>query len=239
MMCFTICSDKSCPVNGKDHMKILHTYIVKDLIDPSLQERRIYRKNRDHSPKCHACRKGYCMFFRNTHIKKTLREFLPESVQSGSIWHSSCNSNYFFVLLCQRTYCTGKMIRICRRCFCCKRSATLDVKRTCSVKTLRMGRCRSIASAFFCKDMDNNRSLHSLCLIKKLHHLAHIMAIYRSQISQPHIFKKHSGNDQLLDAALGLSDRIYHGGSNMGNLFECFCHADLHSCISLSCTQSA
>ena len=87
--------------------------------------------------------------------------------------------------------------------------------------------------------MDNNRSLHSLCLIKKLHHLAHIMAIYRSQISQPHIFKKHSGNDQLLDAALGLSDRIYHGGSNMGNLFECFCHADLHSCISLSCTQSA
>ena len=81
--------------------------IVEDLINSSLQKRRIDRKNRDHSSKSQPCRKGYRMLFRNPHVKKTLREFLPEPVQSGSIWHSSSNSNYIFVILCLRKYCTG------------------------------------------------------------------------------------------------------------------------------------
>ena len=177
------------------------------------------------------------MLFRNPHVKKTLREFLPEPVQSGPIGHGSRNGNYFPVLLCHRTYCAGKTVRICGRCFFCKRSAAFDLKRTGSMKTLRMGRCRSITSALFRKDMDNHRSLHSFCLIKKLHHLTHIMAVYRSKISQTHIFKKHSGNDQLLNTALGFADRIHHGSSNMWNFFERFCHADFHSRVSLRCTQ--
>ena len=237
MMCFSVRPHKACPVNSKDHMKVLHAYIVKDLIDSSLQKRRIDRKNRDHSSKSQPCRKGYRMLFRNPHVKKTLREFLPEPVQSGPIGHGSRNGNYFPVLLCHRTYCAGKTVRICGRCFFCKRSAAFDLKRTGSMKTLRMGRCRSITSALFRKDMDNHRSLHSFCLIKKLHHLTHIMAVYWPQISQTHIFKKHSGNDQLLNTALGFADRIHHGSSNMWNFFERFCHADFHSRVSLRCTQ--
>ena len=70
MMCFTICSDKSCPVNGKDHMKILHTYIVKDLIDPSLQERRIYRKHGNFSCGGKPRAKSNGVFFRYSDIKE-------------------------------------------------------------------------------------------------------------------------------------------------------------------------
>ena len=105
------------------------------------------------------------------------------------------------------------------------------------MKLIRMQTCRFVATSLLCQNMDNNRSFYSLCLIKKFHHLTHIMTVNRSQISQTHIFKKHSGNDQLLNTALGFADRIHHGCSNMWNFFERFCHADFHSRVSLRCTQ--
>ena len=34
-----VCAYKPCPVNSKNHMKLLHTYIMQDLIYSTLQKR--------------------------------------------------------------------------------------------------------------------------------------------------------------------------------------------------------
>ena len=89
MMCFTICSDKSCPVNARSYED--PAYIHREGSDRSpLCRNEEYTAKTGSFPRAMPAAKVTALPFRNTHIKNA-REFLPESVQSGSIWHSSCN----------------------------------------------------------------------------------------------------------------------------------------------------
>ena len=107
------------------------------------------------------------------------------------------------------------------------------------MKLIRMQTCRFVATSLLCQNMDNNRSFYSLCLIKKFHHLTHIMTVNRSQISQTHIFKKHTRYDELLDTALCAAHRIYHRSSHLRDLLKCFRHIDFHSGVDFCCTKRA
>ncbi len=128
MMCFSVCPQTLPGQWQRSHED--SAYRHRGASDhSSLQKRRINRKTGIIPPNASACRKGYRMLFRNSHIKKTLREYLPETVQTGSVRHGSRDGNYIFILLCHFRILHWKNIRICRRCFCCKRSSNLDVKR--------------------------------------------------------------------------------------------------------------
>ena len=98
---------------------------------------------------------------------------------------------------------------------------------------------RLIAAPLFCEYMNHNRSLHTLGLVKKPHHLAHIMAIYRAKVSQSHIFKEHSRDKKLFNAAFCPSHGIYHGSSYTGDLLHCLIQAHLHSCVCFRGTNNA
>ena len=70
--------------------------------------------------------------------------------------------------------------------------------------------CRRISFSFFCQHMHQHCVIQPLCLQKSALYLPDIMAIHRSQISNPHIFEKHSGNKQLLDAVFRPLDPVNH-----------------------------
>ena len=74
--------------------------IVKDLIDPSLQERRIYRKNRTHSLRSKPGCKSNSMCLCNSNIKKSIWKFFLKFCKSCSILHRCCYCNYFVIFFC-------------------------------------------------------------------------------------------------------------------------------------------
>ena len=90
------------------------------------------------------------------------------------------------------------------------------------METVRMGAGRNIAFSFFRQHMDHYRSFHPFCLVEQLHHLAHIVSVHRAQVGKSHIFKKHSRDEQLLDAAFGLAHSIHNGRSHSRDLGELF-----------------
>lgn len=56
-------------IHGKYNRQILHTYIMKDLINCTLQERRINGHHRTKTAKCQSCRKSHRMLFCYSHIE--------------------------------------------------------------------------------------------------------------------------------------------------------------------------
>ena len=179
------------------------------------------------------------MFLRDPHIEKSVGKQSSEFFQPGAFRHGGGDSHKLLFFSAQVFHGIGKYFRIRESLLIGKRFPRFYIKRSCSVKTVRMQAGRSVATAFFRKDMNDHRSLHSLGFIKELHHLAHIVAVHWSQICQPHIFKKHSRNDQLLDAALGLPHRIHQGGSHFRDFFQCLRHAEFHSCVGFRRSQGA
>ena len=236
-MCLTICSNKTCPVHCKDHMKLLHAHIVKHLIHSSLQKGGINGNHRNHSAKCQSGCKGNRMLFCNSHIKEPIRKSLGKLFQPGTIRHGSCNGNQLLFFCCHLAQSICKHIRIARTDLLLGWLSSLDVKRSDSMKHIRILSCRFIATSLFCKNMNHNRPFHTLCLIKKTHHLAHIMPVHRSKIGQSHIFKEHSRNKKLLNAAFRPSHSIHHSGSHTGNLFYRLIQAHFHSGVCFCSTD--
>ena len=86
--------------------------------------------------------------------------------------------------------------------------------------------------------MNDHWSLNSLRLIKKAHHLAHIVCPSTGpRYVIPMFSKSIPGNDELLDAALGLAHRIYQCSSDTWYLLEIFGHIDLHSRVGFRCPE--
>ena len=52
------------------------------------------------------------------------------------------------------------------------------------------------------------------------HHLSDIMTVHRTQISNPHILKKHSWNNQLLKTVFRAADEFYHLIAVFWHIFE-------------------
>ena len=70
MMCLSVGPHNARPVEGENHVKVLHADIVYDLIDATLQERGIHRDHRDHPAQGHACRECHRMFLGNAYVEE-------------------------------------------------------------------------------------------------------------------------------------------------------------------------
>ena len=105
------------------------------------------------------------------------------------------------------------------------------------MELIRMQTCRFVATSLLCQNVNDNRAFNPLCLVKKFHHLTHIMTVNRSQIGQSHIFKKHARYDELLDTALCAAHRIYDSRSHLRDFLKCFRHIDLHAGVDFCCTK--
>ena len=117
LMCLSVRTDKTRAVNGKDHMKILHTDIMHHLIHCSLQEGRIDRHNRNHPAKCQSCCKRNSMLLCDSHIKQSVRIFLLKSDKSGSFFHGCSDADQSVMFFTEIHHRIRKNIRIGRSFF--------------------------------------------------------------------------------------------------------------------------
>ena len=62
----------------------------------------------------------------------------------------------------------------------------------------RMPLCRSVSLSLSGTDMGQHRMADSFGVPEGADQLIDIVPVYRPQVSQTHIFKKHAGNHQLL-----------------------------------------
>ena len=74
-------------VDGKQHVQILHGYVMHQLVVAALQECRIDRHYRLGTFACHAGRKGHRMLLGNRHVEVALWITLAESDQVRAFFH--------------------------------------------------------------------------------------------------------------------------------------------------------
>ena len=177
LMGFSITSYQSRPVNGKYHRKILNTDIMKNLVVCTLQKRRINSHHRTQPSRCQSRRKSNCMFLRNTHIKKTVRIHISESLKASPVRHGCCDSNNFFVPCAQLGHDRRK--NICIVCCCpglCGKPC-FYVKGLCSVESGRVPLCRGKPFSFFGDHMDQHRISGALRLLEYPQHGRNVVSV--------------------------------------------------------------
>ena len=113
VMGLSVFTHQSGPVHGKDHMKLLQTDIMQDLIICPLEERRIHGNYRKHPFLCKSRSKGHRMCLRDPDIEGPLRPFPLECANAGSPCHGRRDCNHFRVLPSQFQKCLCKNIRKC------------------------------------------------------------------------------------------------------------------------------
>ena len=214
-----VSTDKTGPVNGENHVKLLHADIVHNLVISPLKKGRIYGKNRDHAAKRQPCRKCHRMFLRNSHVKVSLRESLLKGLQPGSLPHGRGNSHQVVMKGAKLSYARGKNIGIGRPAVLQCHSAS-DIKSASSVILVRMTDSRLISLPLLGDYMNQDSSLVALGLGEDAYQIADIVAVNRTEIHYPHILKKHARNHQMLQAALRPPDSLNHVVSQLRNFFQ-------------------
>ena len=148
------------------------------------------------------------MLFRYSHIKETFRIHISEALQPGPVRHRCRDRHHMFMAL-SKLYHTGrKNILIIGLFSSVLRQACLNVKWFGTVEPCRVPLCRFISLPLFRQHMDQNSPFDPPRLAEYIQKLRDIVPVHRSQISNAHIFKKHPGDQKLLDAALGLLQLI-------------------------------
>ena len=215
----TVRTDKTGPVNGKNHVKLLHADIIHNLVISPLKKGGIYGKNRDHAAKSQPGRKCHRVFLRNSHIKISLRESLLKGLQTGSLPHGCGNSHKIMMKGAKLSYTRGKNIGISRPAVLQCHSAS-DIKSASSVILVRMTDSRLISLPLLGDYMNQDSSLVALGLGEDAYQIADIVAVNRTKVHNPHILKKHARNNQVLQAALRPPDSLNHVVSQLWNFFQ-------------------
>ena len=99
--------------------------------------------------------------------------------------------------------------------------------------------CGGIALALFCQYMDKHRPFHPFGLLEYPQQLADIMAVHRAQISDAHIFKQHTRDDELLQAVFRPADAVYHLFPVDRNAVQGIVNALLQLRVGRGCPQTA
>ena len=85
---------------------------MNHLVVGPLQEGAIDGRHRLEALQCQAGRKGHCMLFTDSHVKKALRVQSGELAQTGALGHSSCDGHYLVVFLSQSHHGLSKDFRV-------------------------------------------------------------------------------------------------------------------------------
>ncbi len=74
---------------------------MNHLVVSPLQKGAVDGRHRFETLQCQAGRKGHCMLFTDSHVKKAFRIESGELAQTGALGHRSCNGDYLVVFLSQ------------------------------------------------------------------------------------------------------------------------------------------
>ncbi len=203
-MSLSVASHQSRPVDGKDYRKVLDTDVMQHLVIGSLQKRRIHREDRPHSSRRQACRESHRMLLRDSHVKETVRIVQAEPLQAGTIRHGRRDRHHFFIALAQLYHAGGEDILIVCLFPAVFRQPCLDIERLRAVESGGMPFRRLVTFAFLGKYMYQDRAFYTFRFFQYVQELADVMSVHGSQIGNAHILKKHPGDEQLLNPALGL-----------------------------------
>ena len=102
------------------------------------------------------------MFLRDPHIEKSVGKQSSEFFQPGAFRHGGSNPHKLLFFSAKVFHGVGKHFRIRESLLNSKGFPRFYIKRSCSVKTVRMQAGRSVATAFFRKDMNDHRPLHTV-----------------------------------------------------------------------------
>src|SRR5581483_12401426 len=115
MLCLSIFANDTCTIHSKDHMEILDTDVVNDLIKRPLHKCRIDSNNGAYAIYSESTSKGNSMLFSDTHVKVAFREPLMHFFQTGTLSHRGCDANDRGILLSNIDQSIGKNLGISRR----------------------------------------------------------------------------------------------------------------------------
>src|SRR5688500_5085065 len=82
-----VCADDTCAVQRERHVQILQTHSMYQLIEPSLQERRVDRGYRFETLARHARRERHCMLLGDADVKSAIGKLLEYSIYTGAVGH--------------------------------------------------------------------------------------------------------------------------------------------------------
>ena len=88
------------------------------------------------------------------------------------------------------------------------------------MKSGRMAQRRFISLSLSGQHMNKNWPLKTLRFLKDPHHLMNIVSVHRPKVGDPHVLEKHPRDHNLLDAALGLPNRVHHPRTDLRDLFQ-------------------
>src|SRR5687768_14284211 len=113
-MRLSVASGDSTAVQTELHVQILDADVVNQLIETTLQERRIDRANRFQTFARHACCESDAVLLSNTNVKRTIGKFLESGANSRSIRHRRSQRDHLRILFHQFRKRVAKYFRVGR-----------------------------------------------------------------------------------------------------------------------------
>ena len=98
LMSRSILPYQTCSIDTENHLKLLQSYIMNELVVPPLQESRINHQERQQALSSQTSSKGHGMLFGYAHIESAGRELLLHIVKGTTSNHSRSDPHYRLVL---------------------------------------------------------------------------------------------------------------------------------------------
>ena len=220
LMGFSVAPHQPGPVNAEQHRKILNAHVVNHLVIPPLEKRGVHSHHRPQPRGCHSRRRGHRVLFCNSHIEKPARKTSGKRLQSRSVRHGRRHRHNPGILLRQLTDFFRENICVVRILLFFLQLSGLHIKGTDPVEAGGIFLRGSIPFSFFCQHVNQNRVIQLLGFPEHLLQSADVVTVYRPQIGDSHIFKKHSRNHKLLDAVFRPRDLVNERFSHHRQLFQ-------------------
>ena len=205
-----VSAHNSASIHRENNRQIVQADIMNDLVVSTLQKGRINRYDRAQSASHKSGCKRHCMFFGNSHIKKSFWKFFGKSLHSGSIRHRRTNRYQFFMGSPFFHHPISKYIRI-GFFLRFRHFSTFRIKWSDAMKDRWIFFCRAVSFSFFCHYMNQNRAVfHPRSRLQCRQNTFDIMSIDRTDIYDSHFFKKHPRYKQVLQRVFRIFNRFRH-----------------------------
>ena len=197
LMGLTVLTYNPGTVDGESHPKIHQTDIVYDLIVSSLQEGRIDGTEGLESLFGKRSHGSNSMLLSNRYIPEAFRIFFHRSIQPCTTWHRSGYSHNRFIFIRHSNQCLGEDLRCCFSSTFFVRFTCFGIKRTHPMPVFFGAFGNLIPFAFGCLRVNDDRLAKPFGHLHCLYQRSNIMSVYRTDILDTHLFKKHPRGDQL------------------------------------------
>ena len=192
---------------------------MQDFIIRTLQKSGIDRNNRARPGCCHTGSHRNGVFFRNADIKEAFRILRCKAVEPRSLRHRSRDSNNAGIRPgkpAQRPREHGRVAFALASAY----SAGIDIEFPDSMEFFRILLRERISLSLFCDRMDHDRAIKLFCAGEHFNQLCRIMAVNRAKIGEPHLFKQHVWDEQILDLIFQVQHTAEQPRTNLGEFSQ-------------------